>query len=68
MTGVLIYAVMLVVAILAPVLAPHDPHAVMEVDGVWLTNQTPSREFPLGTTNAGRDIYSQLIYGTRPAL
>jgi peptide/nickel transport system permease protein len=68
LAGVIIYAVMIVVAILAPVLAPHDPHAVMEQDGLWLTNKKPSGDFLLGTTNVGRDIFSQLIYGTRPAL
>ena len=68
LAGVLIYLVMIVVAILAPVLAPNDPHVVMQEGGLWLTNLEPSREFPLGTTNAGRDIFSQLIYGTRPAL
>ncbi|HEY7033062.1 MAG TPA: ABC transporter permease [Thermomicrobiales bacterium] len=67
-TGAIIYAVIAFVAIFAPVLAPHDPHAVMEKDGVWLTNEKPSREFLLGTTNIGRDIFSQLIYGARPAL
>jgi len=68
LTGVIIYAVIAVVAVLAPVLAPHDPHAVMEEDGIWLTNEKPSRDFLLGTTNIGRDIFSQLIYGARPAL
>ena len=68
LTGVIIYAAIAIVAIFAPVLAPHDPHAVMEEDGIWLTNEEPSREFPLGTTNIGRDIFSQLIYGARPAL
>jgi peptide/nickel transport system permease protein len=68
MTGVIIYAVIAVVAVFAPLLAPHDPHAVMEKDGIWLTNQEPSGEFLLGTTNIGRDIFSQLIYGARPAL
>jgi peptide/nickel transport system permease protein len=68
LTGVLIYLVMLVVAVLAPVLAPHDPHEVMQENGIWLTNQTPNSDFWLGTTNGGRDILSQLIYGTRPAL
>jgi peptide/nickel transport system permease protein len=68
LAGVIIYAVMILVAIFAPVLAPHDPHAVMEVDGLWLTNQQPSSDYLLGTTNVGRDIFSQLIYGTRPAL
>ena len=68
LAGVVIYAVLILVAILAPVLAPHDPQVVMEEDGIWLTNQGPSRDFPLGTTNVGRDIFSQLIYGARPAL
>ncbi|MGH2558977.1 MAG: ABC transporter permease [Thermomicrobiales bacterium] len=68
LAGVIIYGVMIFVAILAPLLAPHDPQAVMEQDGVWLTNKGPSGEFWLGTTNIGRDIFSQLIYGTRPAL
>jgi peptide/nickel transport system permease protein len=65
---VIIYGIMIFVAIFAPLLAPHDPQAVMEQDGVWLTNKEPSGEFLLGTTNIGRDIFSQLIYGARPAL
>ena len=68
LAGVIIYALLILVAIFAPVLAPHDPHAVMEEDGIWLTNKTPSRDFLLGTTNVGRDIFSQLIHGARPAL
>ena len=68
LTGVLIYLVMLVVAVFAPVLAPHDPYQVMQENGLWLTNQKPNSDFWLGTTNGGRDIFSQLIYGTRPAL
>jgi peptide/nickel transport system permease protein len=68
LAGVIIYAVMIVVAILAPLIAPHDPHAVMQEDGIWLSNQPPSARFLLGTTNIGRDIFSQLIYGARPAL
>jgi peptide/nickel transport system permease protein len=68
LAGVIIYGVMIFIAIFAPVLAPHDPQAVMEQEGIWLTNKEPSGEFWLGTTNIGRDIFSQLIYGTRPAL
>jgi peptide/nickel transport system permease protein len=66
--GFLIYGVMIVIAILAPVLAPHNPTQVMEIDGIWQTNKQPGGDFLLGTTNVGRDIFSQLIYGTRPAL
>lgn len=68
LAGVIIYAILILVAIFAPLIAPYDPHAVMEENGIWLTNQPPSSRFWLGTTNIGRDIYSQLIYGTRPAL
>lgn len=68
MAGVIIYVVIALVAIFAPLIAPHDPHAVMEKDGIWLTNKKPSGDFLLGTTNIGRDIFSQLIYGARPAL
>lgn len=66
--GFIIYAVIILIAIFAPVLATHDPTEVISIDGVWQANLMPSWDYPLGTTNAGRDIYSQLIYGTRPAL
>jgi peptide/nickel transport system permease protein len=68
LAGAIIYAVLILVALFAPLLAPYDPHAIMQDDGIWLTNQTPSSRFWLGTTNVGRDIFSQLIYGARPAL
>lgn len=67
-TGVIIYIIIALIGIFAPLLAPHDPHAVMEQDGIWLTNEKPNSQFLLGTTNIGRDIFSQLIYGARPAL
>lgn len=66
--GFLIYGVMLVIAIFAPWIAPHNPTAIMEVNGVWQSNKPPGDDYILGTTNIGRDIFSQLIYGTRPAL
>ena len=68
LTGAVIYLVMLAVAVLAPVLAPFDPQAVLMRNGQWLANQPPSGTFWLGTTNGGRDIFSQLVYGARPAL
>jgi peptide/nickel transport system permease protein len=67
-TGFIIYGVMLLIAIFAPLIAPHDPTQVMEIDGIWQTNKEPGGDYLLGTTNVGRDIFSQLIYGTRPAL
>jgi peptide/nickel transport system permease protein len=68
LAGVIIYLVIILVAILAPVIAPYDPHAVLTRNGAWLTNQNPSGTFLLGTTNVARDIFSQLVYGARPAL
>jgi peptide/nickel transport system permease protein len=55
--GVLFYLGM---AILAPWIAPHP---VAEVVGtVW---ESPSRAFPLGTDNIGRDILSRVIWGAQ---
>jgi|TARA_B100000315_G_scaffold260829_1_gene325964 peptide/nickel transport system permease protein len=68
MTGVIIYLIFIIVAVFAPVIAPHDPHQMVRVEGKLMFNQSPSFSFFLGTTNMGRDIFSQLIYGTRPSL
>lgn len=68
MAGVIIYVLFLLLAIAAPLLAPHDPHEMLQIDGKLAFNHPPSSDFLLGTTNMGRDIFSQLIYGVRPAL
>jgi peptide/nickel transport system permease protein len=51
-------------ALLAPVLAPHDPQD-MQVDR-RLTG--PTRAYPFGTDNLGRDILSRVIHGARVSL
>ncbi|MFU1479299.1 ABC transporter permease [Roseovarius sp. C7] len=67
--GMGIVGLLVLVAILAPVLAPHDPYAQslmsrMEppvfLGGTW--------EHPLGTDHLGRDYLSRLIYGARVSL
>jgi len=69
MVGVFIYAAAFVLAIIGPSLAPYDPQQVIKDSaGNWLTSQEPSPQFLLGTTNMGRDIFSQLLYGARPAV
>ncbi len=69
MTGVLIYLFFGLVALFAPLIAPYDPlNPVADSNGIWLSNRTPSAQFLLGTTNLGRDIFSQVVYGTRAAL
>jgi peptide/nickel transport system permease protein len=67
--GVTIYLVFAVVALLADVIATHDPMEIQFLPtGKLAANIRPSADFLLGTTNLGRDIFSQLIHGTRSAL
>jgi peptide/nickel transport system permease protein len=66
--GICIYVMFAVVALAAPLLAPHDPQQTIMRGEDLMGNQPPGRAFLLGTTNVGRDIFSQLVYGARPAL
>lgn len=67
--GILIYALFLLVALFADQLAPLDPTEILFTKaGKVAANLGASADFPLGTTNLGRDIYAQLIHGTRSAL
>ncbi len=67
-TGVLLFIV--IVALLAPLLAPHDPYAQdlgkRLIPPIW--HDTGSWAHPLGTDQLGRDYLSRLIYGTRISL
>ncbi len=65
--GVTIYVVFLLVALFADVLAKDPFEILFTEDGNLAANLGPSLEFPLGTTNLGRDIFSQLVIGTRSA-
>ena len=51
-------------ALLAPVVAPHDP---LKQD-LNHTLGRPDRVHPLGTDNVGRDVLSRVIWGTRVSL
>ncbi|MGJ8454026.1 ABC transporter permease [Pseudothermotoga sp. U03pept] len=62
-TGVSIILFFVSVALLAPYLAPYDPNEIVN-----LPYEQPSRLHLLGTDRLGRDIFSQLIYGTRLSL
>jgi peptide/nickel transport system permease protein len=66
--GAFIYAVILLVAAFADRLAPYDPRAILMV-GRRVARYLPmSPEHWLGTTSSGRDVLSQVIFGTRAAL
>jgi peptide/nickel transport system permease protein len=64
--GVLLLAVIAVVSIAAPIVAPKDPNTE-SVAGIGPDGgpRGPSLEWPLGTDAKGRDVASRLIYGGR---
>jgi len=53
----------IVLAVLAPVLAPYGPNA--QIGKLW---QSPSAEHLFGTDALGRDILSRILWGARPIL
>jgi len=55
---------MTVIALFAPVLAPHDPNLI----AIEQKLREPSWEYPLGTDHLGRCILSRLMYGARISL
>ena len=60
-----IMGVMLICALFAPLLAPHDPVAVSLLDSRLAPGEDWS--FPLGTDVMGRDMLSRLIFGAQTA-
>jgi peptide/nickel transport system permease protein len=58
--GLIIIALLALVAIFGPALAPYHPDA----DDFGIL-QTPSLQHPMGTDSFGRDLLSRLIIGTR---
>lgn len=62
--GVVICIFWIVMAILAPVVAPYDPIA----QDMAIKLQPPSAEHLFGTDKFGRDIFSRVIYGGRYSL
>lgn len=68
MTGVVVLGLFVMVSVLAPLMAPHDPYE-QNVDrrlepGFWAGNW----EYPLGFDRVGRCILSRIIYGGRLTL
>ncbi|MBW7915503.1 MAG: ABC transporter permease [Trueperaceae bacterium] len=69
-TGMIILLAFLLMALLAPVLAPHDPLQqnlrARLLPPFWL--EGGSRAYPLGTDQLGRDLASRVLYGSRVAV
>jgi len=53
------------VALTAPLLAPHDP---IEINAVDRLKPIGDATYPLGTDRLGRDVASRLVYGSRISL
>lgn len=68
--GLLIYATFILTAIFADQIAPYDPTEILYTPEYDLASDLRPGEqgFILGTTSLGRDIFSQIVYGTRSAL
>jgi peptide/nickel transport system permease protein len=67
MVGLVLVVLVVLVAILAPVLSPHDPakqNIVYRLKPPFWAEEG-SIEYPLGTDGVGRDILSRVIYGSR---
>ena len=61
--GIAVFAVIVLLALFAPLLAGYDPIA-QSVHSFL----APSWSHPLGTNHVGQDIWSQLVYGARTSL
>lgn len=62
--GATIFALLILVAIFAPWLAPYEPLKMNFAHKL----QSPNSEHWFGTDNLGRDIFSQVLYGARTSL
>jgi peptide/nickel transport system permease protein len=76
MFGALLVGLLIVVALAAPLLSPHDP-ADQFRDGLTpdgqpmpgtLFSKSSGTSFPLGTDSNGRDLLSRILYGSRVSL
>ena len=66
--GLLICAVFVLAAVLAPVIAPYGYAQLSDDGGTFGARQAPGAEHLLGTTAGGFDVLSRVIWGSRTAL
>lgn len=70
LVGGLLVAVVVALAVLAPLISPHDPLAQVLADRLkppaWLPGGSPT--YLLGTDAVGRDVLSRIIWGSRTSL
>ena len=64
LTGLVIIVALVLLAILAPYIAPYDPFATDPINKL----EPPSLTHLMGTDELGRDIFTRVLYGTRISL
>jgi peptide/nickel transport system permease protein len=62
--GAVIVLLVILTAVLAPILAPYDPLAIHLEHKL----EAPDATFWFGTDQAGRDVFSRVLWGARPSL
>lgn len=62
--AVVVLVILILAAVFAPLIAPHDPLQTSEANRLL----SPGDGHPLGADKLGRDILSRLIYGARTGL
>ena len=62
--GLVVVTVLVLAAVFAPLLAPHNPNTVAILD----KHASPSLDHPLGTDNLGRDNLSRVLFGARQTI
>ena len=63
--GGMVAALMVLLALLAPAIAPHDP---LMYDSRYVQPTGAAPDHPLGTDSRGRDVLSRLLFGARTSL
>ena len=61
MLGCVLFGIVLLVALLAPVIAPLDPNRL----SMRFKFRPPSRDFLFGTDNFGRSLWSRVVWGAQ---
>jgi peptide/nickel transport system permease protein len=62
--GLSILLTILMLSVIAPLIAPHDPQML----NVSQSRRSPDREYYFGTDEYGRDVFSRVLYGGRISL
>jgi oligopeptide transport system permease protein len=75
-TGMIVIAIFMIVAIAAPIISPHNPLKIIGGQGflppAWVTKGpggvAGNPAYILGTDTLGRDVFSRVIYGARVSM